>query len=316
MLFKNIFKSITFIMGLVILLIGLSNFYIFKTDDQLTYEDLGNLIYEPKDSLDYIIIGDSEGQASISPMAIWQKYGYTGYNCSVPLQNAQDTYYTLEEILDLQKPKVVLLETNLFYRNFSIFDSFVNITDKYAFNIFPLLQHHNNWKNLCMSQEETKHMRTCKRDFFKGFNFSTKIIPYTDGPYVHAEKKAEKINTAPLYYIDKITRLCKKKNIQLILFSAPTPMNWTYAKHNRTSAFAEKNSLAFIDFNLDISGVTFDWSKDTRDKGDHINFFGAKKVTDYMGNYLSINACLHDHRKQSQYAYWNDDLNEYIKLTN
>ena len=36
---------------------------------------------ERENSLDYLIIGDSETYSSMSPMQLWRDYGYTGYVC-------------------------------------------------------------------------------------------------------------------------------------------------------------------------------------------------------------------------------------------
>lgn len=92
-------------------------------------------------------------------------------------------------------------------------------------------------------------------------------------------------------------------------------MCWTYEKHNSITAFAQKNHLLYIDLNLknDILGI--DWYKDTRDRGNHLNFYGAKKVSGYMGTYLSQHMNLTDHRKEKLYKAWNKELKRYLRLT-
>ena len=41
-----------------------------------------------------------------------------------------------------------------------------------------------------------------------------------------------------------------------------------------------------IDFNMLLDDIDFDWINDTRDGGNHLNDFGAQKVTRYLGEYL------------------------------
>ena len=43
------------------------------------------------------------------------------------------------------------------------------------------------------------------------------------------------------------------------------------------------------------------WDEDTQDKGDHLNVYGAEKVTSYLGNYLEENYELEDHRNDPAY---------------
>ncbi|EKC70166.1 hypothetical protein LEA_07921 [human gut metagenome] len=49
------------------------------------------------------------------------------------------------------------------------------------------------------------------------------------------------------------------------------------ARHNSTQALADKLQIPFIDFNTMSDQVSINWSTDTRDQGDHLNYFGAKK---------------------------------------
>ena len=72
---------------------------------------------EPEDSLDVIVLGDSEGHSAISPTVLWKEYGITSFVCSQSGQRAVEAYYMLKKVLSVQKPKVVILETDLFYHS-------------------------------------------------------------------------------------------------------------------------------------------------------------------------------------------------------
>ena len=54
---------------------------------------------------------------------------------------------------------------------------------------------------------------------------------------------------------------------------------------------------------------------DTTD-GEHLNYFGATKVTEFVGNYLVENYDLHDHRNENTYAFMNDKYKEYLYYRN
>lgn len=315
---KLIVRPILFITGLFLLLYGLS--YAALPSNSITegpYKKLSGVLSAPKNTIDYITIGDSECSTSISPMELWKQYGYAGYNCGVPGQRLQDTYYQLQQLLQKQSPKVILLETNTFYRDFKYTNALQDAVDEGAQNLFPIYKYHNFWKSfsLDMFKESNKKAKHKYPREYKGFHYTVVTKPYTKGPYIHKTRKIHPIGDQPLFYMNKIVELCKEKNIQLILYSTPTPLCWTYSKHNAAAAFAKENGLKYVDMNLHAKKIGIDWSKDTRDKGNHLNYYGAKKVTDYMGSYLSKHTSLTDRQGQKKYASWNKSLKKYLKLT-
>ena len=67
----------------------------------------------------------------------------------------------------------------------------------------------------------------------------------------------------------------------------------------------------YIDANYDIDKLQIDWSRDTFDGGDHLNLFGARKMTRYLGDYLRAECGLTDHREDPSYQSWHDIQDEY-----
>ena len=72
---------------------------------------------EPKNTIDVLVMGDSESYTSISPMKIWNETGYTVYAAGPPGANLADTRNVLKTALESQKTKVILLETHSLFRN-------------------------------------------------------------------------------------------------------------------------------------------------------------------------------------------------------
>lgn len=312
----KIIKPILFITGMFLLLYGLSYFFLpYNSTGEGPYKKMKGILSAPPHTIDYVTIGDSECSTSISPMEIWRTHGYAGYNCGVPGQRLQDTYYMLGQLLEKQSPKVILLETNAFYRNFKYTNALQGAVDETAKNLFPIYKYHNSWKyfNIDMLKTMNRKLPALPKAY-KGYQYNITTKPYTKGPYVRKTRERQKIGDQPLMYLNKIVDLCKENDIQLILYSAPTPLCWTYEKHNAAAAFAKKNALPYIDLNLHTAKLGIDWSRDTRDRGNHLNYYGAKKVSDYMGLYLSTHTDLTDHRKQKQYLSWNKALKKYLTL--
>jgi len=289
-------RIVSFLLILIVILLGLS--FAFKpanTDDDIDDEDTG--------TLDYIVLGDSECCTSFSPMELWAQYGYVGYNCGVFAQRAQDAFYNFETILESQKPKVVLLETNLSFTSQNEMRIAQNACDHLFGNLISLYKYHNEWKNLFLRQLKSDPSEV-KSNAWKGFRTSSQVTPYTGGNYVTQTANVQEIQEPQLTYLDKIVELCRSNNIELILYTVPSPRNWSYAKHNGMAAYANANGLAYVDLNLLQDEVGIDWSQDTYDKGDHVNTAGALKVTAYLGGYLHDNTRLPDRRSDSAYSAW------------
>lgn len=311
MKFNNIIKPIAFISIFFIILSILSLFFLKETPKN----DIG---FEEKNTIDYLVIGDSEAYTSISPMEIWNKYGFTGYNLGVPGQRLQKTYYSLKKVLKNQKPKVIMLETNSAYRVFGVYEETNKILRSILENNFAVYKYHNRWKkfNFINNGKANANINKSKTNILKGFRYNNKVKSYIKGSYVKETDVIEKINEIPMYYLNKIVKLCNENNIRLILYTSPSPVNWNYKKHNGIEVFAKENKLPLLDLNLKNDELKIDWLKDTYDKGDHLNFSGAKKVTNYIGNYLAKNTNLIDHRQDKKYESWNDLWKKYLKIIN
>ena len=59
--------------------------------------------------------------------------------------------------------------------------------------------------------------------------------------------------------------------------------------------------------------IPIDWETDSRDGGDHLNYYGAMKVSSYMSGYLADHYDLPDHRGDSAYSAWDAAYDQYQK---
>ena len=134
--------------------------------------------------------------------------------------------------------------------------------------------------------------------------------------YLQKEDKNNKITPESEEYLLKIKELCQENGIPLLLLEMPAPKVWNKTKQQEMTKWAVKNNVAFLDLNKVVSEMGIDWKTDTSDKGIHMNIYGAKKVTKYVGNYLKENYSLPDHRNNPNYQQWKQDQEEYEKACN
>lgn len=260
---------------------------------------------EPANSLDVLVMGDSESYTSVSPMKLWKENGYTVYAAGQPGANLGDTRNVLKVAMESQKPKVILLETHSLFRprKGKINQKQSAIAEK-LYNVFPVLRYHNAWKQFFPQRIHAN---------YKGFNISGKVKPYTGShDYMRRNKKPDTIDKENLQDLKAIQNVCRENNIQLILYSAPSPKNYSMTRNVKLTKLAKKMKLPYVDLNMMTKELGIDWKTDTRDHGDHLNISGAVKTTKFFQTYLAKNCNLPDHRKDSLVASkWNKTYTEY-----
>lgn len=262
---------------------------------------------EPPNTVDVLVLGDSLSTSSISSMELWRKQGITSYICGQPGQRATEAYYLLKRALKTQSPRLVILETNLFFRYEGIFSETENGLAELASYYFPIFRFHNIWKSFTGKNSPSLD------GYYKGFQIHGEVNPYDADDYMKKTEKSEKISDLVRWRLDQILKLCEERNVKILLVSAPSPLNYNYQKHNAIQKFADENGLPYIDFNLKGKGPDMDWTKDTMDNGDHLNYNGAVKISDYLVSYLKEHYDLPDHRGKKAYASWDEALEKYLR---
>lgn len=307
---KNIIGCISFIAGLLALFAILSLVFVPKDNSEeagMEAVQANGILGEKDNTIDYIVLGDSETHSSFTPMQIWKDYGYTGYVCGTNAQHLYESEKFLRQALKHQSPKYVILETNAIYRYSSIENALMAKAETY----FPLFRYHDRWKSLKANDFGGSVQYTYTNDY-KGYRFRDSVEGVKNKKYMKPTEKAENITFINRCYAENIINLCKENNIQLILVSTPSISNWNYAKHNGIQKLADEYGLTYIDLNL-MQELGIDWETDTRDKGDHLNYDGAVKVTGWLGTYLQQEGNLTDHRNDKNYQSWNKALKRYEK---
>lgn len=243
-------------------------------------------------------------------MKLWEDHGFTSYDLSTPAQRLYDSYEYLSLALEKQHPSIVFLESNCFFREFSIGSAIKSKISKYL----PIFTYHNRWKSLTWDDFKKAPKYTWINPN-KGYRGSVDIkSPKTFKDYMVKKNERKKILDIDKLYIDKIFDLCKKNDIEIVLLSSPSMKSYNYKKYSRIKELKDSYKVEYLDFNLDID-VGIDWSRDTSDRGDHLNYNGAKKVTEYIGNYLKEKNFI-DHRNDDKYKDWDESLIKYKETFN
>lgn len=313
------------IIGFIIVCFTLGSLYLLQrllTPKYMSGIIEGSLIedyYKEEKNHDVVFIGDCEVYENISPITLWEKYGINSYIRGSAQQLIWQSYYLLEETLKYEKPEVVV---------FNVLSMKYNEPQKEAYNrmtldgmkmslskfksikasmlveeniidyLVPLLRYHSRWSNL--SKEDFKYLFKKDKIFHNGYYMRADVKPATSVP------KGKKLpdyefGDNSYYYLDKMVELCEKNDIELILIKAPSLYPYWYDEWEvQMEQYAEKHNLKYLNFLELTDEMGIDFEKDTYDAGLHLNVFGAEKLADYFGNFLSETYNLKDHRNDEK----------------
>lgn len=311
---RPLFRCIIFLLILSLLLVAATWVVIPKRNakaDGMHNARAYGYLAEKENTIDIAVIGDSETYSAFSPMELWQSYGYTGFICGTPAQHLEDTYSSLEQFCEYQTPKLVILEANAMFRSSGLYSDAERIFFREIEKALPLFEYHDRWKRLS-PQDFTGRVEYDCIDPLKGFYPTYYSKEWKGGHgYMKKTEKVRPIQNVNLYYFDKIAEFCRERGIQLLVVNAPAPVNWNYQKHNAIKRLTDEYGLPYLDMNFSSEEMGIDWSHDSRDGGDHMNVYGALKVTSFFGKYLNEKYDLPDHRGDKKYANWDQDLKDY-----
>lgn len=263
------------------------------------------LLSEEHDTVDVIILGNSETFGLISPMHLWQNQGIASYIAGQPGLRLSEEYYSLKTILKKQSPKLVILETNNIFDAISTFGE-IKYTITTAFcHYFPIVKYHSFWKKyVSESKPQAIH--------YNGFSIRADVVPYEGGDYLTYTDELEKMDAITKHYLDMVVGLCRQNNIEVLLVCAPSPNSFSYKKHNSVQAYADANSIPFIDMNVLSDEIDINLKTDILDGGEHVNLYGTLKMTNYLEKYLTDNYSLPDRRQDKRYIIWHERAAEFM----
>lgn len=198
---RRIVKALLFVLVGISVFAGLQKIFVPKRYPYDKTNDTGKLRYfmgEEENSVDVLIFGTSHSSRGILPMEMYELYGIKSYNLSTSVQPIEVTYYTLQEAIKTQKPKVVLWDVSGLYidygsqphwkmildemeigRNKDLFvreylKKFQDTGETWADLLFPLLGYHTRWKEL--TKQDFTLIKSNTHYFSKGGQINPTIL--------------------------------------------------------------------------------------------------------------------------------------------
>ncbi|MGN0393772.1 MAG: SGNH/GDSL hydrolase family protein [Coprococcus sp.] len=307
-------KVIVFFLGFVGIAAIISYMVVPKKSDPesgIAYPSARGFYGEPENTIDIVVLGNSGAYSGFSPMELWHRHGYTSYVASEGNQNLGQSIIIFNELLENHKPKLLIVDVDCFWQTKNEVQRIEYTLKAYLYRYFPMFKYHDRWKTATMDELFAKKDYNY-RTSTKGQFFSRDAQP-AKKPFVMEETdEIEEVPLSSVVSMNKLLKICEENDIEVLLIDIPTTRSWNYAKHNGVEKYAKEKGLNFIDCSfIEDEKWAIDWEKDSRDGGNHLNSYGARKITVYLGKYLAENYDFADKRNDEAYAQWEADYQEY-----
>ncbi|MBR2133493.1 MAG: SGNH/GDSL hydrolase family protein [Eubacterium sp.] len=314
----------------------------FSKERATTYKNHYNPAYdftlEPENKIDIVCIGSSNMFTAFSPAYIYENYGYTACDIGMSYQTPVRSYSFLTEFLKTQSPKILILDTDMLYDQFPTEEGIEEIDAKGEkntyevlrekqetlfsgisdarftdiigsnFSMFQLNDHWKHWRDFLPKAFISSYTDEVDYPCEHGFKYRDEVVVAKKSKLFTETEKLEEIDYEYRIYYQKIIDLCKEKGIEVWLVEMPTVRSWSTQRHNAVDVIAAENNIEFIDFNYLYKDIKLNLKKDFFDGKNHLNYRGAKKVSKYLGEKLTAEGMLTDHRGDEEYAFFEESV--------
>ncbi len=294
---------------------------------------------EKKNTIETVFLGASTVLSGVNTMMLYENFGLCAYNLSTEKQPLLGSYYWLEETYRLHPEtlKTVFLGASAlrfepseigFHKAIDnmklskakynmLLDYYDGDVEEARAGLLPLYFYHSRWDSLTV-QDFDKHNYNPVNGT-RGYNFSATVYGWFKTPDSKMSELALDKNAEPaellessVQYFEKIVDFCNEKGIKLVLIKTPA-RKWSSSLHNAASELAKSHNVEYYDFNFspysdEINYVDF---VDTLDDGRHMNYYGASKLTNWIGKYIVEECNGTDVRNDSKYDFLKDQQKEF-----
>ena len=306
------------------------------------YDTVHGFYLEPENTIETVFLGPSTTVNGIAPLEVYEKYGYCTYNCGTEQQPMLASYYWLKEAYRLHPDslKAVLLDPSSmrvqqeisFYQKaidgmklspvkleaVGAYQKSLNDTIEYS---VPLLEYHDRWDQFEEYDDEKFHMKPKQETRGYHLAYEQYIDSYPDYQKleIHRSWYDPEFPPAPmtdeaLEYFDKTVTFCKEKGLHLAIVIPVRPTVWSAGFHTAYRQLAEEYDLPFYDLNASPLLEELDFVMGHDHKDFHLNYYGAVKLSDWIGSYLSEHDLNTDISGMEGYEYMDEQLDAWHAL--
>lgn len=280
---------------------------------------------------DVLFVGDCEVFSNISPITLYTEYGIASYIRGSAQQLVWQSYSLLEDALRTETPKVVVFNVLALKYGEPQSEAYNRMTldgmrwgrakreaieasktqgEQTITYLFPLLRFHARWSEL--TGEDVRCLFRKEPVSHNGYLLRADVRPVTQTP-TPAPLSETSLPASSMEWLEKMNDLCEKNGIAFVLMKSPSLEPYWYAEWDeQIKRFAESHGIWYTNMISENDAIGIDFSTDTCDMGQHLNVFGAEKLSHWFGRELTQRVLLPDRREDVRYAaVWEKKIERY-----
>lgn len=287
--------------------------------------------FEAEHEYDVIFLGTSHMYNTVSCMQLWQDYGIASYNFGYSNCRMTESYWMLRHLLRYTKPRAVVidlyhLEAQDKYRGDTMeqrhvqFDSMPldllkiqAVLDEFGDYehwldfIWPFAKYHSRWDAL---SEKDFHIVSTHEN---GSDIKIGLHGVNDDSVALIDAADMRpVDALSFQYLRKISDLCAKENIELLLLVVPYSICTAEDQraYNYAAAALAAPHVSYLNM---VAQENIHYLTDSYD-ADHMNMAGSCKVTDTLGAWLSDELAIPNHTGDERFAQMDEVFRAYSAM--
>lgn len=327
---KRILGSILFLA----ILLGVLSYAAFVTKRKNSDEKYADFFNQEQD-FDVLFFGSSRVLNGVYPMELWDDHGMVSYNFGGHGNYIPVSYWVWRNTMNYTKPKLVVIDTYYIEENHPYRENTQQVhlsTDAFPLSktkyemvqdlfgdeksdfhknrnefLFNFGSYHDRWSDLTKDDfvinatpEKGAEMRIDVADELETHWYREHELPNITGWTGDSLSKL---------YLRQWIKDCKDQGIEVLLIYLPHVASQEQQDIAiGTKQLAEEMGVNYL--NLLYEDLV-DPAIDYYDQDGHLNPLGARKVTDYLGEYIEENYDIPNRKRDEDYSKWWDDYQKY-----
>ena len=282
----------------------------------------------PEDLIDVVFVGSSHCYFGIHPAILWKEYGIAAFDMAVSAQDKDSAYHDLIELYKTQSPSVIYVDLHALsydqhqvvanvYRNYlslktssnsiALVNKYIEKEDRKSFYLrFPII--HTRYRELTKYDFQEYALNVFGRGEYLGW----RIGDTWSNPDVINDRTIGELSEKNREWLEDLIALAEEHGSKIEFIMIPFPPVSSYEQKilNATEVMMKERQYPYTNYNNMLDELGIDFLKDFADP-EHMNVYGAEKMTTFLGEDIVKKYDLPDHRGDERYWQWEDDLKWY-----